>query len=374
MVASGIGALCVTEERTCSGHLGENREGSRGAAGRPPTGIGSGGESALDEPLSMAKSTAGIIIRPCEPSDYEAVARLLSAAYPEHPTRAAELAREDAATPERIRFGRLVLEHDGIFAGHGYYGNMQDVYDPHLFWVSPTVHPDYQGRGFGRALYRALEEALAPYRPSALFTWSREDWPHRTRFFLRRGFVEVMRSFESRLDLDAFEEGSCDSALEKLAAAGIHIGDLGEFEAVPGHLEKLYRLHTALDAEVPTIGRYTPPPYEEFVKVNLAKRRLVKETYVIAWTADQPIGLTELFFDPNDPGVMTTGLTGVLDEYRGLGVALAMKVRALKTAKLLGYEGVRTWNAGQNEAMLRLNMRLGFRKRPASIEMKKDMS
>ncbi len=71
---------------------------------------------------------------------------------------------------------------------------------------------------------------------------------------------------------------------------------------------------------------------------------------------------------------MYTGFTGVLREYRGRGIAWALKLRALTWAKERGYREVRTWNSTRNAPMLGINVALGFAKQPVWITFAKDLA
>jgi hypothetical protein len=61
------------------------------------------------------------------------------------------------------------------------------------------------GTGIGRALYEHVLGALASFDPILLRTFTQEDRPRSLRFLRDRGFVEEMRSWESRLDVNAFD-------------------------------------------------------------------------------------------------------------------------------------------------------------------------
>ena len=72
--------------------------------------------------------------------------------------------------------------------------------------------------------------------------------------------------------------------------------------------------------------------------------------------------------------VLYTGFTGVRREYRGRGIAMALKLRAVDYAKSHGYREIRTWNSTLNAPMLGINVRLGFVKQPVWITFGKDLT
>lgn len=57
---------------------------------------------------------------------------------------------------------------------------------------------------------------------------------------------------------------------------------------------------------------------------------------------------------------LSYGYTGVLPAYRKQGIASAMKMRVLEWAKTQGYRVVRSWSDSRNEAMIQVNLQLGF--------------
>ena len=73
------------------------------------------------------------------------------------------------------------------------------------------------------------------------------------------------------------------------------------------------------------------------------------------------------------PDKLSTGLTGVMRDYRRRGVALALKVRAASYAREAGFRSISTHNHTTNRVMLSLNEALGFVREPAWIGLKKDL-
>jgi GNAT superfamily N-acetyltransferase len=96
----------------------------------------------------------------------------------------------------------------------------------------------------------------------------------------------------------------------------------------------------------------------------LANPNLLPEGYMVALEGKKYVGMSNLWNAETIPDVWT-GLTGVLREYRGRGIAMALKVVVLGWAKEAGILGTRTWNAEQNAGMRGINERLGFEILPA---------
>ena len=81
---------------------------------------------------------------------------------------------------------------------------------------------------------------------------------------------------------------------------------------------------------------------------------------VLAENADGDwVGMSVLGFQEHTT-IGWTNITGVAREYRGQGVALALKVKALETAKARGCTLILTENHEDNAPMRAINKKLGF--------------
>jgi RimJ/RimL family protein N-acetyltransferase len=70
-------------------------------------------------------------------------------------------------------------------------------------------------------------------------------------------------------------------------------------------------------------------------------------------------------------GVLYQGITGPRREYRGRGLARALKLRTIEYARAQGKREIRTWNDTLNAPMLAINVKLGFVRQPAWITFEK---
>ena len=97
------------------------------------------------------------------------------------------------------------------------------------------------------------------------------------------------------------------------------------------------------------------------------------EAQFLALDGDRYVGISALYRPLAQPGVISQGLTGVLREYRGRGIAMALKLQTVRYAREGGYREIRTWNDARNRPMLRINEALGFVKQPATITFEKSL-
>lgn len=311
-------------------------------------------------------------IRAFEERDYEAVVKLWNASFPDYLVSVPQWRKADRERPGHIVLKRYVLEQDGAPAAFGSFNHSEDAFEPHTFWVNPVVPPAAQGRGYGLRLFEHMLEALEPHRPRKLLAFSREDWLRRNRFLARQGFGELSRSFESRLEVAAFDPQPYAGLEAELAERGIALKSYAELEDDAERERKIYHLHTTLDRDVPMLGAYSKPSFERFAQFHWGDERFLPEGYLLAIRDGAYVGLSELFRRPVGNG-LETGLTGVLREHRRQGVALALKVKGVAFAERRGAPVISTWNAGSNRGMLAINERLGYVKQPASLELIKQL-
>jgi GNAT superfamily N-acetyltransferase len=309
-------------------------------------------------------------IRDFAPADYPALCSIGKAVEPDSPTTVDELRFEDVHQDPKCHWQRWVAEWAGEVVGSGGYSQPSGMYHPRKFVVSLSVYPDFQGRGIGSELYDTLMRALAPFDPLLIRTYAREDSPRSPRFLADRGFQEEMREWESRLDPRLFDPALFRKAEERVRAQGIEIRTLRELEADPDRNRKVHALDSELERDVPGPDPPTPVPYEVWLEASLGSPNLLPDGWFVAVHGQEYVGYSNLW-SSKASDVLHTGLTGVRRDYRRRGIALALKVRAIRYAQERGAPEIRTWNETGNEAMLSINLRLGFVKQPAWIAFAK---
>jgi ribosomal protein S18 acetylase RimI-like enzyme len=265
------------------------------------------------------------IIRPFTESDYEGYALALSAAT-EEPVSPDRLRWTDGHLDPKIKFQRWVASVDGLIVGGAEYYQRVRAYHPQRFHMSLGVHPDYRRRGIGSALYAELRAGLAQHQPISLIGRAREDWPDSIAQLERHDFVELSRIWESRLDLTRWEP-----PVAVQLPGGYRILNLTEVQAMKGWAERLFDLMTTLRWDVPSDEPRTATPFEEWMAA-LSGPITWPEGFLIAALRDQLVGISEIRRGDGE-GALNIGLTGVLREHRGKGIATALKVRGLQVAK-----------------------------------------
>lgn len=323
------------------------------------------------------RTTAEVQLRGFRESDYEAIGRIHTAVYPDSPSTADEVRHWiSEMAPEGVVSEWFVAEdrRTGEVAGYAWYHHTAWSFHPDKYRLRGYVHPTWEHRGVGRLLMETVLASLVARGARRVKTVAREDRSRGIAFLQRYGFAEYARDFESRLPVAGCDLSRFAGYAEKSAAHGIELTTLADELARDPHcLRAVYQLHCTLDISAPRDDPETPtpPPYERFVAFEVDHPTVLKDAFFLAKYKDFYVGESALKTSEADPELLYQQLTGVVHEYRGMGVAMAVKLRTVEYAQRRGYREIRTWNSSRNGAMLAINTKLGFVRQPAWIEFLK---
>jgi RimJ/RimL family protein N-acetyltransferase len=171
----------------------------------------------------------------------------------------------------------------------------------------------------------------------------------------------------SELHLGTFDATRFAGGGERATRTGIEIRTLAELSQVdPDWQRKYFELGLEAGKDVPQPDVYTAPTFEEYGKIRFESPSFLPEGSFVAVDGGRYVGLSDLE-DKGDPEALDTGFTGVLREYRGRGIALALKLRAIEYAKRRGAKRLTTGNDSNNRRMIAINDALGFKRTPAWV-------
>lgn len=243
-------------------------------------------------------------------------------------------------------------------------------------WLDVKTSPDQQGRGYGSAMLEHLVRRAAQEDRSVLV--AEASYPYdgpsdgagtiAVDFLRRRGFSLGLADVQRILDLPVE-----DSLLQSLAeeAAGHHRGyEIREFSGpVPTDLLESYgRLVGSLVVEMPTGDFDLEPQLYDEARIR-AEEKVLAEAGRLRFTtlAVAPDGTAAAYSDllvpGHDPGRAYIGGTLVAPGHRGHRLGLATKVHNLRLLQreCPGVQRVVTFNAEDNQHMVAVNDRLGYR-------------
>src|SRR5260370_13906394 len=321
--------------------------------------------------------TLSLGFREFQLSHYERLVEIYNANYPHYRISVAERRSRDESVDRTKyllrRFECVEQEHDKI-VGFGELLNLPDMYHPRKLMASILVDPEQQCRGIGRAIYNHLEEELAKRHAILAWTMAKQDLPRRVEFFRRRGFSERTRNWESRLDLTTTDTVPFQRYVDKALRDGITFTSLAE-EHLRGQdsLRKIHELVQLIKADMPREADFTPLSYDDWDTYSLKNPQLLPDGYILAKDGSNFVGMSDVHRIDSEPGVLNQDDTGVIREYRGKGIATALKLKVIEFGKKYGYRTIKTWNDSVNASMLAINNKLGFKRKVGWILMKKNI-
>ena len=237
------------------------------------------------------------------------------------------------------------------------------------FRMDLMVRADWRKRGIGADLLDTILCSLRSIPSATLQARTLDDRRESLRFLHRRAFIEVHRMVELRLNLKEANLAPFAWLPRGLEGLGIQFTTLRE----EGENEKVWRKLT--DLQQTAVNGWPDPdpdgtrtiPSEEDVRRLFDSLQTTPETIFLAKADGIFIGYTALGPDHQTPDSIGTGPTAVRPEFRGRGLATALKVIALTHAQQQGWQTATTRSA--NPAMIRVNEKLGFQRGHAEVRL-----
>lgn len=173
------------------------------------------------------------------------------------------------------------------------------------------------------------------------------------------------------LNLPTFDETRFAGHVEALAATGVRFLTLADLENAPWAQRRLHALNERLAADTPGSER-SARPFEAFARGVIAARWYRPDGQIVATRDDEWIGLAGLgyYAETNSAYNMFTGVSA---EWRGRGIALALKLLAIRAARGWSAVYIRTNNDSENAPMLAINRRLGYHPEPGYFRIARDL-
>jgi GNAT superfamily N-acetyltransferase len=324
-----------------------------------------------------SQRTLSLEFRPFDPSHYDRFVEVRNANYPDQSVSVAEWRSWDEGLDKtkylQKRF-ECIDQNDDEILGFGEVSHAIDMYHPRKFMVSILVDPPQQGKGIGRAIYDRIVEELAGLDAIVAWSLNKEDLPVRVEFFRRRGFYEKQRLWESHLNVTTANPSRFRQYLENASKQGITFTTLAEEQDKgPEALKKIHELVQLIMADMPREAPFTPFSYEQWEALALRNPRFLPEGFIIAKDGSRYVGLSNVHRNETQPQLLSQDDTGVIREYRGRGLAIALKLKITEYAQENHYTTIKTWNDSRNAPMLAVNTKLGFKRQVGWIMMEKTL-
>ncbi|HLO03050.1 MAG TPA: GNAT family N-acetyltransferase [Symbiobacteriaceae bacterium] len=312
-----------------------------------------------------------IHIRPFTATDYPALATLLSEQERE-PTTAERLADQDARRPPSAIVMRLVAEDEtGRMVGYAL-GSHVLAMPAGQFIARVRVRASHEGQGVGRQLWNAQLSLLRERGATKIETSVKETDRRAHQIALREGFVQTHHLFESTLNLPPWSPEPWLETVRSIESTGIRFTSLAELGMTETWLRRVHQSNQRLEHDVPAYENRGEMPYEEWLTFIKDNPSMPPEGMHIALDGEQIAAMS--LAHQQASGALYNTFTGVERAYRGRGLALAMKVRALIWAKSTGAPYIRTNNHSVNGPMLAINQRLGYIPEPGRLILAKSLT
>lgn len=296
-------------------------------------------------------------IRPQMEADYPALVELLNAIYREA-FSVEEYARQQSTRPADLPFTVLVAEIEGQLVGRGSAGATPQLPEGDMA-ISVAVALPVRRLGVASALLASLLAFCQPHRPARLRANLPDDSPEALSWAERRGFARKFHMLESRLDLTTYDPARLAGRVEVVQARGIR---LVPFSAVRSKRNeaRLWQFYQCLMKDTPDGADWRETPKDEWLDWAFRESAAWPEGWLIAIAPGGDwAGLTfmQKYTDGSGAHIF---MTGVRPEYRGQGIATALKLEGARVAKEHGLTSLSTINEEENRPILAANQRIGF--------------
>jgi mycothiol synthase len=296
-------------------------------------------------------------------ADLETFAAIVNETTPDDPTSVEEMRWSTATYPGSFRF---ILETDGRPVGTASVGRIY-AFPPDFdaFWATVNVLSDARRQGFGAALLAAVAERARAAGKVALHVPVSDGRPDGVDFFLHRGFREYERSKAVRLELAGLAAPAVD------LPAGVALTTLAER---PDLIEGVHALAIEAFADIPSDGApMAAGDLAEFRARDVDRPSIPHDAFVIA-TEDatgRVVGYACLLLQPpHRRRIAWHDMTAVARDWRGRGLATALKRALIGWAIADGLDILEAGNDTDNLAMRAVNARLGYVPSPDNVVLR----
>lgn len=289
------------------------------------------------------RSPDTVTIRRAVADDATAIADLRRTVYPYFVVNTAEIRRGLAEpVPARKSAAWVALAGDAV-VGTATAGLNTWTTDKGVAQLSAAVHPEHRMRGIGTALADAADEHLAKAGAVRVQTFAVES---SAGFARKRGFEQNRSLYYVSTELRSLPP-------RPPTPSGI---DLVPFSQAEPKL--VYDADAAATVDEPSDSAVDSIDYDDWLHEIWTAPALRHDLSVVAVADGQVVAFT---FVEADGDRVWSGMTGTLREYRGRGLAKAVKSAALRRARDAGIVTAATSMDDRNGPMLAVNSWLGYR-------------
>lgn len=320
--------------------------------------------------MAEGKEPLNIQIREATDADTPTLARVMTEANPRQPFTPQALAHEFGQLTGDLYLGRWLAFVDEQPAGAALLLQFAGNYHPDRYHAELLVLPQFRRQGVGKALAALLETHLQARGAQEVTAGAYEDEPHALNFLEEHGFKEAMRFWENVLNVPDFDFTPWQQALK--LPDGLRLVTLAQLQdeiEQDAAARAYYDVWAQVRQDVPRSSAAASVPFEDFQRRRYENPNFYPQGVFFAVTkGGEIVALSELERIDDQPENLHNGITGTRREWRGQGIALALKLAGIRLAQAQGFQRIKTSNATTNAPMLSINTKLGFKPEPAMIE------
>jgi RimJ/RimL family protein N-acetyltransferase len=231
-------------------------------------------------------------------------------------------------------------------------------------------------KGIGSALLAVIVDEAVRRKAPRFLTDVNAGHADSLKWATKRGFRETGRRLESYIELARFDPGRFGARVANVRGSGIALRTIAEIVDGRDGSSRESFIQALYDAEAPMwddIPMPRPPhwPYDRFRQIYFEGGQILADASIVAYEGERIAGFTMTGKHGSLDG--STWITGVGRDYRGRGIATAIKIEALSRAKAKGLRALVTTNDEPNRAMRDINAKLGYEPLPARIQLEKPL-
>jgi N-acetylglutamate synthase-like GNAT family acetyltransferase len=198
----------------------------------------------------------------------------------------------------------------------------------HVF-LNFNVHPHYQHRGIGKALYQHLTSLLTEYRPHPYLTATYENQVTAVTWLQQLGFREQMQTYLPRLEVEQVDTGPLQERAARMTTYGYRISSMADLVDDPERDRKLADLLFDIYAAIHPHNPPGPAMYQRRQEIFLSN--LLPEATFIAVHRGNFVAVGSLH-ESQRQNTLDIGTSGVSVGHQAHAVDLALVLKGHEIA------------------------------------------
>ena len=269
-----------------------------------------------------------------------------------------------------INRARIATIDSGVIVGWSILDRTENAPIDRAF-ASLIVHPAHRRHGIGEVLLSDIASFCRTVGITNLKSQVKDNQPGWLAWAESKGFAIERHSFRSSVKLAEFDFKPFENSITQLVNEGITFTTLANIGDSEANGRRYYEADSKAAIDVP--GEDSIETWEEFRHENFNDEGYLPQGAHVAMHEQQIVAVAHAWLD-KDHNRMVNAMTGVIPEYRGRGIATALKVKTIEYAKDLGVSEILTQNDSENAQILAVNNKLGYKRWPGAYQLKASLS